>query len=194
MCYSGAIEYASSNIWGEHAEERAAHLPGKVFVEYNLASGKRTVHQIKLARDLVELPVIDGRGRSPGELSEALRRNAGRVPNGIDGKMVRQVILHVPRHVSREIDFHLLRDLRRRALHFELDARKPEATRPAAGHAAPGRRPSLVETVRESLQARPIPSDIDRARLVEVGLQYLDEADKRSVSAAASAATAGGDG
>jgi len=193
MCYSGACEYTSSNIWGEYAEERAAHLPGKVFVEYHLASGKRSVHPVRPARAIVELPTIEGRGRSPAELAEELRRHVARVPNGIEGKIVRQVMLNVPRHVSREVDFQLLRDLRRRALHFELDARKPEAARPSSGMAAPGRRPSLVETVRESLQARPIPSDIDRARLVESGLTYLEEADRRSIGSAASAAAVGGE-
>ena len=45
------------------------------------------------------------------------------------------------------------------------------------GHAAPGRRPSLAETVREKLRARMLESDIDREALVSLGLHYLAEAE-----------------
>jgi hypothetical protein len=53
---------------------------------------------------------------------------------------------------------------------------------------APGRRPSLAETVREKLSTRLLSSDIDREALVALGLRYLEEADAVSVTTAATSA------
>lgn len=186
--YSGSIEYTSANPWGELAEERAARLPGKGFLEYNLATGKRTFHPIKPARPLLDLPRIEGRGMAAADLDAAIRANVARVPGGIEDKIVRQVAHDVPRHVAREIDHALLRDLKKRALHFHLDTRRPELLRVSVGLGSPGRRPSLTDTVREKLQGRPLPVDIDRARLVERGLYYLAEAEQRDAIATAGVA------
>ena len=49
-CYAGSLEYTSANIWGELGEEKAAHLPGKGMVEFDLSSGKRTFHPLPAAR------------------------------------------------------------------------------------------------------------------------------------------------
>ena len=35
----------------------------------------------------------------------------------------------------------------------------------------------MTEVVREQLKARPIPSDLDRTTLVDLGLRYLNEAE-----------------
>jgi hypothetical protein len=96
---------------------------------------------------------------------------------GIEDKIVRLVVSDVPRHIVRELDHKAIREFRRKALHFNLDTRRPEIMRPKAGQAAPGRRASLADTVREKLQTRPLTENIDRAALVELGLYYLREAD-----------------
>ena len=90
---------------------------------------------------------------------------------------VRQVVRDIPRHVARELDHKTLREYRRRALHFHLDTRRPEVIRQSAS-GAPGRRPSLLETVRDKLWSRPLPAEVDRGALVELGLRYLREADQ----------------
>ncbi len=183
--YSGSLEYTSANPWGELAEEKAAKLPGKGFLEFDLATGKRTFHPIKPARPLVDLPRIEGRGMTAADIDAAIRGNVARVAGGIDDKIVRQVVHDVPRHVAREIDHALLRELKRRALHFHLDTRRPELLRTTVGQGSAGRRPSLAETVREKLQGRPLPADIDRERLVERGLYYLTEAGQREAAVTA---------
>jgi exonuclease SbcD len=86
----------------------------------------------------------------------------------------------VPRHVAREIDHRVLRELQRRALHFHLDMRRPEVIRRDAS-GAPGRRPSLADMLRESLRSRVLTSDIDREALVDLGLHFLREAEQVSV-------------
>jgi ABC-type Fe3+/spermidine/putrescine transport system ATPase subunit len=95
----------------------------------------------------------------------------------IDEKIVRLVVRDVPRHILRELDHKALREYKRRALHFNLDTRRPEIVRPEKGEGAPGRRASLADTVRDKLRSRPLTENIDREALVELGLHYLREAD-----------------
>ena len=54
-----------------------------------------------------------------------------------------------------------------------------------AASGAPGRRPTLTETVESYLARRPIDADLDRAALVRLGLQYLHDADAAAEQAAA---------
>ncbi len=187
--YCGSLDYTSANPWGELAEEKAAKLPGKGFIEYDLATGKRTFHPIKPARGLFDLPRIEGRGMAASDIDAAIRANVARIPGGIEDKIVRQVVRDVPRHVAREIDHRLLRELKKRALHFHLDTRRPDILRAATGQGAAGRRASLTEMVRDKLRARPLPGDIDRDRLVERALHYLSEAEEREGAATGLAAS-----
>ena len=118
------------------------------------------------------------------DLDAAIRDRIASIDGGIDDKIVRLVVRDVPRHVARELDHKALREFKRRALHFHLDTRRPEILRMSAS-GAPGRRPSLAETVREKLQSRLLTSDIDRDALVALGLRYLEEANALSVAAPA---------
>jgi DNA repair protein SbcD/Mre11 len=94
----------------------------------------------------------------------------------IDGNIVRVVLKDVQRHIVRELNHAKIRDYQRRALHFQLDARRPESDR-AAVSGASGRKLSLTDIVREKLQTREIEADLDRNALVDMGLHYLKEAE-----------------
>ena len=174
--YSGAIEYTSTNPWGELAEEKAAKLPGKGMIERDLATGKQTFHPLPVSRAFVDLPPIEGRGMSAADVDAAIQRAVDRVSGGIEGKVVRVVARDVPRHIARELDHKALRELQRRALHFHLDTRRPEVVRRQAS-GSPGRRPSLADTLRDALVARAVPSGVDRSALVALGQHYLEEAE-----------------
>ena len=113
---------------------------------------------------------------SAADVDAAIMEGIQRVSGGIDDKIIRQVVRDVPRHIARELDHKVLRELKRRALHYHLDTRRPEVIRSVAS-GGPARRPSLAETVRDHLQRRIITSDIDRDRLVGMGLDYLREAE-----------------
>jgi hypothetical protein len=176
MFYSGSMEYTSVNVWSELAEEKSVKLPGKGMIEYDLTTAKRKFHFLPATRPLVDLPAIAARGMSSADLDAAIQAGVERVSGGIEDKIVRQVVRDVPRHIARELDHKALRDLKRRALHYHLDTRRPEIIR-AVSSGGPGRRPSLADTVREHLQRRVMTSDIDRDRLVALGLDYLREAD-----------------
>lgn len=184
--YCGSLEYTSANFWGELVEERAVKLPGKGMIEYDLSTAKRRFHFMPPTRPLVDLPGITARGMSAAELDAAIRAGVERCSGGIDDKVVRQVVRDVPRHIARELDHKALRELKRRALHYHLDTRRPEVIR-LQGSGAPGRRPSIADTVRDHLQGRVLPGDIDRERLVELGLGYLREAETLESTASVAA-------
>lgn len=170
--YSGSLDYTSLNVWFDLEESRNR----KGFIECDLETGEHTFHALTPARAFIDLRPIAARDMSPAEVDAAIRRVVEKVKGGIDDKVVRLVIRDIPRQVSRELDHRALREYKRRALSFHLDARKPEATRRNASGAG-SRRPSVTDVVREQLSARSIPPDLDRERLVELGMKYLAEAD-----------------
>ena len=174
--YSGSIDYTSANSWGELVEERAAGIAGKGLIEHDLSTGAHRFHPLPPARPLLDLPPLAGRGMSSADLDRAIRERIDGADGGIDEKIVRLIVRDVPRHVARELDFKAIREYKRRALHFHLDARKPEIVRLSAS-GAPVRRPSLVETLEQRLRERPVDAAIDRDALVALGLRYLREAD-----------------
>ena len=185
--YSGSVDYTSANPWGELLEEREIGVPGKGLIEHDLETGVHTFHPLEPARQLLDLPPVSARGMSAGDLDAAIRAAVEAAPGGIDEQIVRLVVRDVPRHIARELDHKALRDYKRRALHFHLDTRRPDIVR-LHGHGAPGRRPSLADTVREQLTNRVLSSDIDREALVALGLRYLADAE----AAAAVAPTGAG--
>lgn len=163
--YSGSLEYTSFNIWGELQEEKEARLPGKGIVEFDLERRKKTFHPLAPARRLIDLPPLDARGMAAAEVDAIIRDHVATWPGGIDDGIVRQVVLDIPRHVSRELDQKALREYKRRALSFQLEPRRPEILRQQASGAA-GRRASLTDTVRDWLAARTLPPDVPRDALV----------------------------
>ena len=173
--YSGAIEYTSNNIWQEIDEERGG---GKGFIEHNLETGEHQFHKVSLSRRVLDMPEIAGGELSASELSEAITKAVDDCKGGIDDLIVRLIVRDVPRHVLRDLDHRKIREYKRRALNFLLDARRPLPIRIESGSGAPGRRASLTDTVRSMLEARPVTPGIDRKALVDLGLRYLDEVDR----------------
>ena len=188
--YCGSLDYTSLNVWFDKSEEEEQRLKGKGFLEYDVDSRRHTFHPVAGSREFLDLRPISARDLSPAEVNAAIARSMEKVRGGIDDKVVRLVIRDIPRSVARELDHRMLRDYKRRALHFALDLRKPEASRrDVAG--APVRRPAVLDVVREQLRARRIPPDLDRERLVELGMQYLNEADAFPAPVPASGTAAG---
>jgi DNA repair protein SbcD/Mre11 len=178
--YSGSIEYSTSNIWGEMDDQIEGGVPGKGFIEHNLATGEHRFHVLSLARRVVDLPAIQATGLTAAEVSDAICSRVDACEGGIDDLVVRLIVWDVPRHVLRDLDHRKIREFKRRALHFLLDARKPQPLPiPMSASGAPGgRRASLTETVRTMLETRVVTPGIDRKALVDLGLKYLDEAEK----------------
>jgi len=179
--YSGAIDYTSLNVWGELGEAEDLGLSAKGFIEFDLDTREHRFHALPASRDLIRVKDISARNKSVAELDAEIRRAVEKCKGGIDDKIVRIVLRDVPRHVARELDHKALRDFKKRALHFQLDVRREElSTR--VGQGAPGRRQSVMDVVREQLTHREIPADLDRERLIELGLTYLVAAEALKVA------------
>ncbi len=179
--YSGAIDYTSLNVWGEMGEAEDLGLKGKGFIEYNLDTKEHRYHDLPASREFVRLPDISARNKSVAELDAEIARAVGKHKGGIDDKVVRLTLRDVPRHVARELDHKTLREFKRRAVHFQMDVRREDVTA-RAGQGAPGRRQSVVDVVRDELTNREIPADLDRDRLVDLGLKYLADAEAMTVA------------
>ncbi|CAN5874578.1 hypothetical protein BH11GEM2_BH11GEM2_37010 [soil metagenome] len=185
--YSGAIDYTSSNVWGERAEEKELGVKGKGIVERDLATGRQIFHALPSSREFVDLRPFSAKGMTADEVNEAIVQTVEGVRGGIDDKVVRLVIYDMPRHLARSLDHKRLREYRRSALHFQLDTHRPELIRRDGG-GAPGRRASLEEFVRDKLRDRQIPTDMDREAFVALGVKYLKDAEERETSSAMTAA------
>ncbi len=184
--YSGSIDYTSANAWGELAEEREAGLSGKGFIEFDLDTGTHTFHPIPPSRVLVDLPPLSARGMTGGELDAAVRDAVDGCPGGIDQKIVRLVVRDVARHINNDLDHQALREYKRRAFHFQLEMLRPNV-RPLRGEAAPGHPQSLAEFVRERLNSRQVPPEVDREQLITRVFEYLDQATAAELAAAGEA-------
>ena len=181
--YSGSIDYTSVNTWGETHEQDKADVPGKGFVERDIATGEHTFHVLDPVRQLIDLDPVRARGLTAEELDAKIKATVESCDGGIDDKIVRLVVFDVPRHIARELDHKTIRDYKRRALHFHLDLRRPDVFRIHSSGAPGGPRVDLKDIVAEKLRFRTIDPDIDRAALIERATTYLDEASSIAVAA-----------
>ena len=171
--YAGSLDYVSSNAWGEIAEQRQHGVPGKGFAVHDLDSGEHSFVSLPADRRFIDLEAVDARALAPADVDALVADRIAQVPGGIDDAVVRLVVREIPRHVARDLDHKAIRDYKRRALHFQLDTRKPELVRTRTGSGAGGARPSLPLLVRKKLETRALSGDVDRGSFVALGLDYL---------------------
>lgn len=181
--YAGALEYVSTNPWGEARERGAADAAGgKGWLLVELADdGPEVAFQpVEAARRVVDVEPIQGAGLDAEALSREIVDRARRVPGGLSGQIVRQVVHDVPRVTARELDHAAIRELKGRALHYHLDLRRPVSAR-EVGVGAPGRRQTLPEIVAEYLARRPLPAEVPREPFVALGRRYVDEVEQAAL-------------
>jgi hypothetical protein len=92
-------------------------------------------------------------------------------------RIVRLVVINLPRHVGRELNHSAIRGFKSAALHLQLDFRRPEANR-IVGMGAPGRRQTLPELVRSYLMGRLLPAELDRDAFVHLGEELIDAVER----------------
>ena len=174
--YSGSLEYTSTNIWGERAEEEANGIDAKSWLMVDVATGTVQPHSVKHARRVIDLPPIYADGLGAPELDAAIADRVESVPGGIAQQIVRLVVFDVARTVARELNHAQIRAWKAAALHFHLDLRRPVRNR-ATGAGAPGRRQTLPEVVRDWLSDRVLPGEIDREQFVARGVELVEQAE-----------------
>jgi len=180
--YAGSLEYTSPNIWGERREEeralREGHDVGKGFLAVDLGTGAVEAVRLPSRRRVHDLPRLDASEMTAAQLDAAIQGRVAGVAGGLAGTVTRLVVDNVPRALAHAIDHALVRELKAQALHFHLDLRRPEPAHRATGVGAPGPRRTMPDVVADYLGRRPLDSDLDRARLVALGREYVVAVEK----------------
>ncbi len=177
--YAGSVEYVTPNPWGQLQDEDEQGRRGKGYLLVHLPGARVEFRPIPLTRRHIELPPIEGKGLTPKELDERIAAAVATAQPAIDDEIVRQLVFDVSRATARDLDHAAIRGYKARALHFQLDLRRPDVQRVVAS-GAPGRRQTLPETVREFLEHRPLDADLDRAAFVQAGVEYLERVGRES--------------
>ncbi len=177
--YAGSMDYVTPNPWGQLQDEEEQGRRGKGYLLVELPGSRVTFRPVAPVRRHVELPPIEGKGLTPKELDERIAAAVAAAKPAIDGQIVRQLVFDVSRATARDLDHTAIRAYKARALHFQLDLRRPEVQRVEAS-GAPGRRQTLPETVQEFLERRLLDADLDRAAFVRLGVEYVATAGREN--------------
>jgi exonuclease SbcD len=171
--YAGALDYVTTNPWGELRDEQRKAVAGKGWLLVDLPGGTVTRQPVPLARRVLDLPPLYADGLRIDDIDRMLQERLAAIPGGYADQIVRQVVFNVPRESARQLDHAAIRSVKAAALHFQLDLRRPESAR-GIGVDAGGRRQSLAELLRDDLARRPLPADLDRDAFVAAGSGLLD--------------------
>lgn len=178
MWYAGATERTAPNLWAEAGTRKG-------WVLYDTDRREGEFREIR-TREVVELPRFSARAGSGDDASAGewlaaevidarIREGAAALPDGVAGKVVRQVITDVPRELFRQLDHRQIRALKAEAVHFQLEARRPQVRGEAE------RQESRSRTLEEELALflagwQTTGPGIDRDRLIALGEEYLASA------------------
>lgn len=168
--YAGAIEYTSTDAWGELKKQAELGVPGKGYLLVDLPGGTPTFRPIGPTRRFVELPPIEATGLGAEALDAAIADRVAELGD-LEGAVVRLVVCEVTRDVKRALNMAALRTWRGQALHFQLELRRAEHEISPAARAA--RFQTIDEQLAQFLGQRPLAPDVDRAALVQAGLEYF---------------------
>jgi DNA repair exonuclease SbcCD nuclease subunit len=180
--YAGALEYMSSNLWGELADEARLGVSGKGWLLVDVDGGTVESRPVAPARRVLDLEPIRAEGMDAATLDAAIFGRLQAVPGGIADQILRLRVYDVPRHIARALDHTAIRARKAEALHLNLDLRRPERHR-MVGVGAPGRRQTLPELVRSYLERRPLPAELDRAQFVRTGGELMDAVERDATAA-----------
>ncbi|MFQ6045292.1 MAG: exonuclease SbcCD subunit D [Gemmatimonadales bacterium] len=177
--YSGALDYVSSNPWGELKDEDAVGRRGqKGWLLVDLSDDVVVdFRPVRLARRFIDLEPIYASGSGAAVINSLLSERVAAVESGIEGQVVRQVVHDIPTPVARDLDYTLIRELKATALHYYLDLRRPRHRR-EVGVAAPGARHTLAEVLTDYLSRRPGGAAGVRDPHLALGRAYMDRVEQ----------------
>jgi len=171
--YAGSLEYVAPNPWGQLQDEEEYGARGKGYLLVHLPGSRVEPRPVDQTREHIDLPSIDGKGLTPKQLDERIAAHVAAAKPAIDGQIVRQLVFDVSRATARDLDHAAIRGYKARALHYQLDLRRPEAHRDETAGGPFAQRQTLPETVQTFLEHRPLDADLDRAEFVRLGVDYV---------------------
>ena len=173
MWYAGALEFTTTNPWGELRDAQRKGSEGKGWLLVELPSGAVTRQAVPLPRRVIDLPPLYGDGVTAEVLDRLIQERLEGIAGGYADQIVRQVVFTVPRESGRQLNHAAIRAVKASALHYQLDLRRPESGR-GIGVDAGGRRQPLAEVLRDYLARRPLPAELNREEFVAAGAALLD--------------------
>jgi len=173
--YPGALEYVTTNPWGELRDEAQAKRPGKGYLLVDLPGARVSFRPVAPARRFVDLLPLDAAGLGPKEIDARIAERVAGAKPPIDDQVVRLVVQDVARATARDLDHAAIRGYKARALNFLLDLRRPVEQRTVAV-GGPGHRNTLPEVVRGFLERRPLDAELPREEFVRLGVEYVERA------------------
>ncbi len=172
--YSGALEYLPPNPWGQLQDEKEHGTAGKGYLLVDLPGARVHFRPIKPVRQHIDLAPIQGADLTAKQLDAKIAAAVAEAKPPIDGNVVRLLVWDVARATAHDLDHPAIRGYKARALHFQLDLRRPESHYQAS-MGAPSRRQTLAETLRDFLSRRLLDADIPRDDFVRTGVAYLEQ-------------------
>lgn len=173
--YSGALEYLPPNPWGQLQDEAERGRVGKGYLLVDLPGARVRFRPVTPARQHVELEPIHAAGLTAKQIDEQIAAAVKQAKPSIDHNVARLLVWDVARATAHDLDHQAIRGYKARALHFQLDIRRPEE-RYRVGMGAPSRRQTLPETVKDFLSRRLLDADVPRDEFVRTGVEYVEQA------------------
>lgn len=173
--YSGALEYLPPNPWGQLQDEAERGRGGKGYLLVDLPGARVRFRPVTPARQHVELEPIHAAGLTAKQIDEQIAATVKQAKPSIDHNVARLLVWDVARATAHDLDHQAIRGYKARALHFQLDIRRPEE-RYRVGMGAPSRRQTLPETVKDFLSRRLLDADVPRDEFVRTGVEYVEQA------------------
>lgn len=178
--YSGALEYVSSDVWGELKDDAKHGLCQKSWLLLDPDTGTAERQLLQLARKVYDLEPIEAADLDAKQVDALIAERLA--AQDITGTVVRLKVLDASKGVRQALDFGQIRKAKGKALHFQLDVRAPDReVRVGTVDAAVRRRAPLSEVVAEFLGKRPLPAGMDQERFVAVGRNLFDSTERELV-------------
>ncbi len=173
--YAGSLEYLPPNPWGQLQDQAERGVKGKGYLLVELPGLRVTERYVAPARQHVELEPIRAAGLTAKQIDEQIAAAVKQSKPAIDHNVARLLVWDVARATAHDLDHQAIRGYKARALHFQLDIRRPEE-RYRVGLGAPARRQTLPETVKDFLSRRLLDADVPRDEFVRTGVEYVEQA------------------
>ncbi|MEO8199290.1 MAG: metallophosphoesterase [Gemmatimonadota bacterium] len=178
--YSGALDYVTTNPWGELKDEEIRRVPHKGWLLVDVDKGVPVFKPVPAARRVFDLDPVEASGVSAADLDSLIAQRIGGIKGGLADQIVRIVVYNIPRHIARELNHRAIREYKAQALYFHLDLRRPEGERDS-GLVPTGQRSTLRQILTSYLHNRPLPGDLDRESFQRLGMDVFDDIEREAV-------------
>lgn len=178
--YAGAVEYTTTNVWGELRDEARKGVPGKGWVLHDCTTGEHTFHPIATRR-FIELPWFSADGLTAPEVDARIQATVDAAPGGIDGAVVRLIVEGVTREVNASLDRKAMRKIRARTFYFAFEAIAPAPAVEVREQRAAMKRMTLAELVADKLVTNCRESGLDPVKLLALSAEYMGMAEEKGL-------------